>query len=164
METDLSQPVDGTPHPPSLHPERKARIDLHRYNEYEKEAVREVNPMRISISDIMMKENAFKEDIKLPLFKTVAHISGLRRGEDVAKGYERVVADGESLWLELNKEEIYLTNFRKRQRTQSRQYWTMNGVTIHQQLTLEPGKYPRRHKLSVKPIDRPGCSSNLEAG
>ena len=65
----------------------------------------------------------------------------------------RVVADGESLWLELNKEQIYLNNFRKRQRTQSRQYWTMNGVTIHQQLTLEPGKYPRKHKLSVWLID-----------
>ena len=76
----------------------------------------------------------------------------------------RVVADGESLWLELNKEQIYLNNFRKRQRTQSRQYWTMNGVTIHQQLTLEPGKYPRKHKLSVWLIDRPGCSSKLEAG
>ena len=117
-----------------------------------------------TVSDIWLKHNAFINDLKLPLGETAAHISSLRRGEDVARGYEKVVADGESLWLQLRKDQIYLSNFRKRQKTASRQYWTMNGVTLHHQLVVETGRYPRRHKLAVKLQNRQGPSSKLEAG
>ena len=40
----------------------------------------------------------------------------------------------------------------------------MHGVTLHQQLAVETGKYPRRHKLAVKLINRVGPSSKLVVG
>ena len=84
-------------------------------------------------------------------------------GIDVANGYNRVVPDGESLWLELTADQIFKTNFRRRWKTRTRQYFAMPGVTLHQQLAIEKHPYPRRNKLAVK-IDRGEPCSRLEVG
>ena len=88
-------------------------------------------------NDLKLKAKAFKEDFKLPLNGAEVHISSLRGGIDVANGYDRVVPDGESLLLELSEERLFKSNFKPRQRTKSRQYYTMQGVTLHKQLALE---------------------------
>ena len=74
-----------------------------------------------------------------------------------------MVADGESLWLELSEDQIFKSNFQKRQLTRTRQYYTMKGVTLHEQLASENHPYPRRQKLAVK-IDRNQPSSRLKKG
>ena len=81
----------------------------------------------------------------------------------MATGYDNVIADGESIWLELPENHINRTSFKKRQLTSSRQYYTFNGVTLHKQLELEIGRIPRRQKLAVRiPRDEP--SSRLQKG
>ena len=121
----------------------------------------------------MIKEKAWLTDFELPLTPkstaTYSHstqlatISSLVGEQQVAFGYNRVIADGESLWLEISEKLLLKKNFTKRQTTASRQYWTLMGVTIHQQLQLEYGKAPRRHKLAVN-IPRGEPSSRLEVG
>ena len=113
--------------------------------------------------DLTLKAEAFEKDFKLPLSGAEVHITSLRGGADVASGYDRVVPDGEGLWLELSEEQIFKHNFRKRQRTATRQYYTMPGVTLHQQLSAEKYPFPRRHKLAVK-IQRSGPNSKLKTG
>ena len=71
--------------------------------------------------DLVLKAEAFEKDFKLPLNGAEVHITSLRGGVDVASGYERVVPDGEGLWLELSEEQIYKLNFSKRQKTATRQ-------------------------------------------
>ena len=78
----------------------------------------------------------------------------------ISRGYNRVVTDGESIWLEIPKELLCTSRFVKRQLTPSRQYFTLNGVTLHHQLQTELGRSPRRHKLAVR-IPRAGPSSRL---
>ena len=91
-------------------------------------------------NDLQIKIDAFRNDFKLPLNGAEVHISSLRGGVDVANGYERVIADGESLWLELSEEQIFRNNFKMRWRTKSRLYYVMNGVTLHKQL-VDQGVY-----------------------
>ena len=57
----------------------------------------------------------------------------------------------------------FKSNFKQRQLTRTRQYYTMNGVTLHKQLARENHPYPRRQKLAVK-IDRSEPSSRLKTG
>ena len=102
-----------------------------------------------SFCDIKMKTEAFKNDIKLPLDGASVYISSIK-GQDVARGYERVIADAEGLWFELTEDQIYWAKFKRRQRTETRQYWTLPGVTLHQQLVKELNPFPRRHKLAVR--------------
>ena len=92
-----------------------------------------------------------------------AKIHSLVGDEPVASRYNNVVADGESIWLELPENTLNLSMFKKRQTTSSRQYYTLNGVTIHKQLELETGRIPRRHKLAVR-IIRNEPSSRLLKG
>ena len=106
-----------------------------------------------SFSDLQMKIDAFKNDIKLPLDEAGVYISSIK-GHDVARGYKRVIADAEGLWFELTEDQIYWAKFKTRQKTEIRQYWTLPGVTLHQQLVKEVNPFPRRHKLAVK-LKRP---------
>ena len=73
------------------------------------------------------------------------------------------MADGESLWLEVEENAICWKNFNARQRTNSRHFFVMNGVTLHKQLMNETGNSSPRHKLSVN-IKRSGPSCALEVG
>ena len=120
-------------------------------------------PKGVPIDDLKLKIMAFENDFKLPLNGAVVHITSLFDGVDIANGYERVVADGESLWLELSETQIFKSKFQKRQLTRTRQYFTLNGVTLHKQLAQENQPYPRRQKLAVK-IDRAKPSSKLKNG
>ena len=164
MDIDIHLPSVEMPRLSLMHPERQARINLHKAKKQDRKIIRTGQSHRKFWSDIKIKESAFTSDIRLPFEQTTAHVSSLVGGVDIAKGYEKVVADGESLWLQLSKEMIYLDNSKKRQKTSTRQYWTVKGVTLHQQLSIESGKYPRRHKLAVKTEDRLGLSSRLEVG
>ena len=119
-------------------------------------------PSRVSPCDLKIKLDAFTNDLKLPLNGANIYISSIG-GLDVAKGYEKVIADGESLWLQLSKSQIYWAKFKRRQRTSSRQYWTLEGVTLHEQLRKEDHPYPRKNKLSVR-IDRSEPCSRLIEG
>ena len=89
-----------------------------------------------SFCDLKMKIDAFKNDIKLPLDGADVYISSIK-GQDVARGYKRVIADAEGLWFELTEDQIYWAKFKPRQKTDTRQYWTLPGVTLHQQLVKE---------------------------
>ena len=113
--------------------------------------------------DIWIKIKAFENDFKLPFNGAKVFISSLNGGIDVANGYEKVVADGESLWLELAEHQIFKNNFQVRQRTKTRQYYIMNGVTLHRQLARENHPFPRRQKLAVK-IKRSEPCSRLKQG
>ena len=110
-----------------------------------------------------MKLDAFELDFKLPLDGARVNISSLIKGEDVATGYAKVVADAESLLLEIPEHLISWKNFKIKQRTSTRQFYTMNGVTLHQQLKAEPEKKIRRHKFSIN-IKRNGPNYGLETG
>ena len=115
--------------------------------------------------DIALKEWAFSTDFRLPLLpqNTLnARISTIQ-GELIATGYNRVVADGESIWLEVPRANLDLTKFKPRQCTASRHFHTFSGVTAHQQLETERGLSPRRHKLAVK-VRRNLPSCRLTAG
>ena len=118
-------------------------------------------------ADIAIKENAFIEDFKkLPLSPAeplAVNIFSLVGDDLIARGSNRVVTDGESIWLEIPENWLCTKSFTRRQLTPSRQYFTLNGVTIHHQLETELGKSPRRHKLAVK-IPRAEPSSRLHAG
>ena len=117
-------------------------------------------------ADIVIKEKAFTEDFKLPLSPAdpwAANIYSLVGDDLIARGYERVVTDGESIWLEIPRNWLCTKRLTKRQLTPSRQYFTLNGVTIHNQLQTELGRSPRRHKLAVK-IPRAEPSSRLLVG
>ena len=63
---------------------------------------------------------AFLDDFKLPLEGTTVHITIRRAGVDVENGYDRVVADSESLWLELSEHQISKSRFERRPLTRSR--------------------------------------------
>ena len=115
-----------------------------------------------SFCDKQMKIDAFKNDIKLPLDGATVYISSIK-GQDVARGYERVIADAEGLWFELTEDQIYCAKFKRRQKTETRQYWTLPGVTLHQQLIKEVNPFPRRLKLAVK-LKRKHPSSKLKEG
>ena len=79
-------------------------------------------------------------------------------GALVASGYDRIVADGESIWIEVPKTELKLTKFQPRQCTPSRNYCTLSGVTAHEQLQTELSRSPSRHKLAVKvKTNLPSC-------
>ena len=67
------------------------------------------------------------------------------------------------MWLELSEKQIFKSKFQSRQLTRSRQYFTLNGVTLHKQLAKENHPYPRRQKLAVK-LDRSEPSSRLKKG
>ena len=116
--------------------------------------------------DVLLKKQAFWTDFGLPLSPRNGYtlkVHSLVGEEPIATEYTNVVADGESIWLELPEKAIIKTSFRRRQLTSSRQYWTFNGVTLHQQLQLETGRIPRRHKLAVRcPRNEP--SSRLQKG
>ena len=102
--------------------------------------------------DIAIKEWAFSTDFNLPLepSSTVdARITTIN-GDIVASGYDRVVADGESIWLEIPKAHLHLSKFQPRQRTASRNFYTYSGVTAHEQTQTEIGLSPRKHKFAVK--------------
>ena len=117
-------------------------------------------------ADVLMKKQAFSSDLGLPLSPKNGYtvkIHSLVGDEPIPSEYTNVVADGESIWLELPEKAINKTSFRRRQLTSSRQYWTFNGVTLHQQLQLETGRIPRRHKLAVRCI-RNEPSSRLQTG
>ena len=116
--------------------------------------------------DIAIKTEAFLSDFGLPLVAPDylnVQIYSLVGNTPIASSYSTVVADGESLWLEIPESSINWKPFYRRQRTTSRQYWTANGVTLHQQLALETGRIPRRHKLAVR-VHRDAPSSTLMKG
>ena len=102
--------------------------------------------------DIVIKEWAFSSDFQLPIEppSTVnARITTID-GEQIATGYDRIIADGESIWLEVPRAKLKIDKFRPRQRTASRDFYTLSGVTAHFQKQTETGLSPRRHKLAVK--------------
>ena len=59
---------------------------------------REQQPTTVPIDDLYIKLRAFENDFKLSLEGEAVHITSLCNGIDVANGYDRVVADGESLY------------------------------------------------------------------
>ena len=113
--------------------------------------------------DIAIKEWAFCSDFKLPLFQTVNASITTISGELIANGYDRVIADGESLWLEIPRTKLLLGKLQARQRTSSRYFYTLHGATIHQQIASETSLCPRRHKLAVK-VKRNVPSCRLTVG
>ena len=157
MHTNLDQPLKPSRYG-VMHNERKSRIE---------ENIASNNLLtNLTPADIVIKEKAFIEDFKLPLSPAEplpANIYGLVGDDLIARGYKRVVTDGESIWLEIPEKWLSSKSFTKRQQTPSRQYFTLNGVTIHHQLQTELGRSPRRHKLAVK-IPRAEPSSRLLAG
>lgn len=71
--------------------------------------------------DIAIKEWAFSSDFQLPIEppSTVnARITTID-GEQIATGYDRIIADGESIWLEVPIAKLKIDKFRPRQRTAS---------------------------------------------
>ena len=102
--------------------------------------------------DREIKEWAFSTSFQLPLEPRGTFNARITTfdGDLVATGYDRIVADGESIWFEVPKAELNLTKFQPRQRTPSRNFYTLSGVTAHEQLQTEIGRSPRRHKLAVK--------------
>ena len=139
-----------------MNSERKKRI--------EKNSVGNNLLKNLTPADIVIKEKAFTEDFKLPLSPVdpwAANIYSLVGDDLIARGYERVVTDGESIWLEIPWNWLCTKRLTKRQLTPSRQYFTLNGVTIHNQLQTELGRSPRRQKLAVK-IPRAEPSSRLQ--
>ena len=115
--------------------------------------------------DIAVKEWAFSSNFRLSLKPPLtfdARITTIQ-GEVIATGYNRVVADGESIWLEVPRSNMNLGKFKARQRTASRHFWTCSGVTAHKQIEPELGLSPRQHKLAVK-VKRNLPSCRLIAG
>ena len=115
--------------------------------------------------DIAIKEWAFSRNFQLPLSPTqvvnvlITNIAG----DTVATGYNKIIADGESIWLEIPRERLNLGKFTVRQQTASRNFYTFFGVTTHFQKQSETGLSPRRHKLAVK-VKRNSPSCRLEVG
>ena len=111
-------------------------------------------PSESTPADILLKKKAFCTDFGLPLSPRNGYtvkINSLVGDEPIASEYTNVVADGESIWLELPEKAINLTNFRRRQLTSSRQYWTLNGVTLHQH--LKPFKISQHHYISFYTLE-----------
>ena len=141
-----------------MNSERKSRIE-------EKSASNNLLE-NLTPADIVIKEKAFIDDFKkLPLSppEPLAVNINTLVGDDIARGYNRVVINRESIWLEIPENWLCMKSFTKQQLTPSPQYLTLNGVTIHHQLQNELGRSPRRHKLAVK-IPRGEPSSRLLAG
>lgn len=82
------------------------------------------------------------------------------RGDLIATEYSRVIADGESIWFEVPKDNLDFSKFNPRQRTSSR---SRQFYTAHQQIERDLGLSPRRHKLAVK-VQRNLPSCRLSAG
>ena len=84
----------------------------------------------------------------------------------VSNGYVGIVADKESAWIQLSKEKIEWKDMVEKSTTATRQYWTLDIVTIHKQIANEIRICPRPNKLSVKPLppEPPGSFSKLRVG
>ena len=149
----------------TMNPERRKRV-VERKSRLEARATRSNLLSNLTPADITIKEKAFTTDFNRtlnPEQTQLVEIYSLVGDKLVAKGYDRAVVDGESIWLEIPENLLCKQNFIRRQTTSSRQYFTASGVTIHQQLDLEHGRSPRRQKLAVK-IPRAEPSSRLTAG
>ena len=156
MEADPAQPQKPSRY--STNSERKQRI--------EESSVGNNLLKNLVPAEIVIKGKAFTEDFKLPLSPVdpwAANIYSLVGDDLIARGYERVVTEGESIWLEIPWDWLWKKRLTKRQLTPSRQYFTLNGVTIHNQFQTELGRSPRRHTLVVK-IPRAEPGSRLLAG
>ena len=164
MKSSRYEAVDRSKPQPQSH---YGQMNNERRNRIERTRATDDLLVNLTPADIVLKEKAFSEDFKkLPLSPAqpqAANILSLVGDDLIARGYSRVVADGESIWLEVPENWLCLTSFTKRQQTKSRHYYTLNGVTIHHQLQPELGRSPRRQKLAVK-IPRGEPSSRLHPG
>ena len=156
--TDTSKP---TKNPKPWDSNAATCLRNHQTNISDTEMAPETTP-----EDVLLKKQAFYTDFGLPLSPRNGYtlkVHSLVGEEPIATEYTNVVADGESIWLELPENAIFMSKFTKRQLTSSRQYWTLNGVTLHQQLEEETGLTPRRQKLAVR-CQRDEPSSRLLKG
>ena len=96
--------------------------------------------------DIAIKEWAFSSDINLPIEPSETFSARITtfNGQLVANGYDRVVADGESIWIEIPKSKLNLSQFQPRQRTAPRHFYTLSRVTAYKRLQTEHDFSPSR--------------------
>ena len=154
------EPMERDPSP-KLIPSRFGNMNDDRRKRIEARAARS-NPLtNLTPADIPIKEIAFVNDFNrklTPENTQIVDIFSIVGNVPIARGYDRIVADGESLWIEIPETLLFKNCFTLRQRTSTRQYYTLSGVTIHKQLEPEHGMSPRRHKLAVKiPRGEPSC-------
>ena len=73
--------------------------------------------------DIAIKEWAFSSDINLPIEPSETFSARITTFN--GHGYDRVVADEKSIWIEIPKSKLNLSQFQPRQRTASRHYYLL---------------------------------------
>ena len=117
------------------------------------------------VLDIAIEEWKRARDFQLPLvlLKTLkASITNID-GEEIATGYDKVIADGGIMWIQIPRARLNLNKFDTRQRTASRSFYTFSGVTTHLQTQPEMSLSPEVVNHAVK-LKGNSSSCRLEAG